>query len=57
MTWRPKDWKNPYSHRSVDYNIYEEGADALLKSLVSFFKGAWTESDILHFINQLLEME
>jgi len=36
MSWRPKDWDNPFESKydwKKDWATYERGADAMLKAL------------------------
>ena len=42
MSWRPNDWENPYFLKDVDgghynkypeFEVYEAGADAMLKAI------------------------
>ena len=38
MSWRPEGWENPHG-MALEFDIFEAGADAMLKGLKE--KGAW----------------
>lgn len=61
--WRPDDWKNPYlkpqpdrkAYTHIYYDIYEAGADAILKALTEKAHYASREKGNINYYSHIYD--